>query len=125
MQAVQPAIFSARWTEQNRALRERSIFDCSLSEIICVAFTDDAFWFNYFLKDLVRPVLGRTIVPATSVPEEMRERVQQVWAAAWSVKDEPWRHHYRPEPIVVRTPDNVLIRGTFYRSTRTEENDIP
>lgn len=125
MQAVQPAIFSARWTEQNRVLRERNIFDCSASEIIRVAFTEDTFWFNYFLKDLVRPVLGRTIVPAANMPLEMRARVQRAWAYAWEVSEEPWRLHYRPEPIIVRTPDNVLIRGTFYRSTRTQENDIP
>lgn len=110
--------FKAQWNEENACLKKNSPLP-SLSQKI-----------QNFLNAPFRGLCQLLFLPSSFYLESTKQKIESGWNKTW-MGQHPKKEHldlrtrFEPIPLKIETPDGAKLAGTFYKSRKTFQINIP
>lgn len=102
---TQPITFKAVWTDKNRHLDEN--------------FVEKITRYTFFI---INRIAASLILPSVQASVKYIEAVDVAFEERWTWGSNPdynlLKNNFSPLPINITTPDNVAIKGTFFKNAR-------
>jgi hypothetical protein len=127
MPEISPIAFTARWTRENRCLKEKNGF---LSGQGFRVFSSLFLNIPQRIVTLLNAICKEQILSQGAYSENEKKRIQASWHRKWlsaeiTEENKVFREHFTALPMQLTTPDRARISGTFFKNNKSLSLDIP